>query len=246
MTPSPAPTRRLFDATVKRAYVGLRDAADRLLERRHGIETSGVVELERLGLAGPERERYKPTEWLTLRRILRRREVGSDDVFIDFGSGLGRVVYQAALRYPFKRVIGVELSPELNEIAERNLTRNRSHLRCGSFDLVAGDVLDYEIPDDVTVAFFANPFRGQTFGTVIERLLESIDRNPRTLRVIYRNPVEHERLMATGRFRPIRRLRGMRPTAEWSRSNSTIMYAAAPTAPPVAPAGGARAPDSPD
>jgi Histone methylation protein DOT1 len=230
MSPSTTnPGRRMFDATVKPVYARVRDTANQLLERHHGIETVGVIELEELGLAGAERERYKPTEWLTLPRVLRRREVGPDDVFIDFGSGLGRVVYQAALRYPFKRVIGVELSAQLNEIAERNLARNVSRLRCQSFLLVTRDVLDYDIPDDVTVAFFANPFRGDTFMTVIDRLLASIDRKPRTLRVIYRNPVEHERLEETGRFRVARRLRGMRPGREWSRSNSTVMYAAAPS-----------------
>jgi hypothetical protein len=220
--------RRVFDATVKPVYVRVRDGVNRGLERRHGIQTLGIIELEELGLAGPDRERYKPTEWSTLPRVLPRHRVGPEDVFIDFGSGLGRVVYQAALRYPFKRVIGVELSEQLNEVAQRNLERNRARLRCRSFELVAADVLEYEIPDDVTVAFFANPFRGATFATVIERLLESLDSHPRRLRLIYRNPVEHEHLMATGRFRPIKRLRGMRPTAEWSRSNSTVMYLALP------------------
>jgi Histone methylation protein DOT1 len=222
--------RRAFDRVVKPIYVGIRDRVNRRLDRRHGIETLGIVELEELGLAGPDRERYKPTEWSTLPRILRRADVGPDDVFIDFGSGLGRVVYQAALRYPFKRVIGVELSRELNEVAQRNLERNRARLRCADVELVVCDVLDYAIPDDVTVAFFANPFRGATFAAVVDRLLQSIDRRPRTLRLIYRNPVEHEHLMATGRFEVINRLRGMRPGADWSRSNSTTMYLARPSA----------------
>lgn len=221
--------RRVFDRTLKPVYVAARDRVNRHLESRHGIETLGIVELEELGLAGPDRERYKPTEWSTLPRILSRRDVGHDDVFIDFGSGLGRVVYQAALRYPFKRVIGVELSQQLTDVARRNLERNRSRLRCPEFELVVSDVLDYAIPDDVTVAFFANPFRGTTFATVVERLVQSIDRYPRTLRVIYRNPVEHEQLMATGRFEPVKRLRGMRPGAEWARSNSTTMYLARPS-----------------
>lgn len=244
-----ARVRRLFDITIKPGYVFIRDGINRLLERRHGIETLGVVELEELGLAGPGRQRYRPTEWTTLRRILRRREVGPEDVFIDFGSGLGRVVYQAALRYPFKRVIGVELSEQLNDVARRNLERNRSRLRCRSFELLAGDVLDFDIPDDVTVAFLANPFQGPIFTTVIERLLESVDRRPRPLRLIYRNPVEHAHLMSTGRFRPVRRLRGMRPGAEWSRSNSTVMYVATPrsgVAGPPARSGAGRPADHRD
>lgn len=223
--------RRVFDAIVKPPLVALRDAGTRLLERRHGIETAGRVELEELGLAGKDRVYYKPTEWLTLPRILPRREVAESDVFVDFGSGLGRVVYQAA-NYPFRRVVGIELSDQLNAVARRNIERNRDRLRCQEVELVTTDVLDYEIPDDVTVAFFANPFQGETFATVIERLLASVDRRPRRLRIIYRNPIEHEILMATGRVRPVRRLRGFRPSRDWSRSNSTRMYEVLPAPPP--------------
>jgi hypothetical protein len=218
--------RQLFDMTVKPVYCGVRDGVNRSVERRHGIETLGVIELEELGLAGPDRQRYKPVGWTTLRRILPRREVGPQDVFIDFGSGLGRAVYQAALLYPFRRVIGVELSEQLNVVARRNLEHNRDRLRCHRVELITSDVLDYEIPDDVTVAFIYNSFQGQTFAAVIDGLLRSLDARPRRLRLIYANPVEQDRVLATGRFRQIRKLRGMRPSADWARSNSTLLFEA--------------------
>ena len=46
----------------------------------------------------------------------------SDMVFVDFGSGKGRVVMIAA-SFPFKAVIGVELSSELHQIAMENVRR---------------------------------------------------------------------------------------------------------------------------
>ena len=55
--------------------------------------------------------------------------------------------------------------------------------------------MDYEVPDDVTVAFFDNPFVGRIFATVVDRLIASVDQAPRRLRIIYFNPVEHERVM---------------------------------------------------
>ncbi len=177
--------------------------------------------LEELGLAGPERRFYKPAGWSILPRILPTREVSVDDVFIDYGSGMGRIVYEAAARYPFKRVIGVELSSQLNEIARSNIDRNAHLLRCREVQFVTADVLDYEPPSDVTVAFFNNPFRGKILETAITRLLDGTDGS---LRVIYVNPSEHDLLMTTGRLKVIRRLRGWRPGTEWSRSNSTIMY----------------------
>jgi len=156
------------------------------------------------------------------------REVGDEDVFVDYGSGMGRVVYQAAAQYPFKRVIGVELSEELNAIARENIDRNRPRLRCQAVELLTSDALGFEVPPDVSIAFFFNPFTGELFASVIDRLLASYDRHPRRLRIIYRNPLEHERLIATGRVRPVRRVRGWRPGREWSRSNSTRMYEVTP------------------
>jgi len=220
--------RAAFGALARPAYRRLRRGVTYLLfERRLGIHTEGVVELEQLGLDGADRSRYLATGWSVLPRILPRRSVGPDDVFIDFGSGMGRVVLQAAT-YPFRRVIGVELSEELNAIARRNLELSRPSLRCQEVELVATDVLRYRVPDDVTVAFLANPFRGEIFRTVADELIASVDRAPRRLRIVYRNPVEHELLLATGRAEMVGRLRGWRPGARWSRLNATYLYALTP------------------
>jgi len=218
----------LFRATLRPLYVGIRERFVGWVERRNGIRTADVIELAALGLAAPERVHYQPTPWFALRRALPPRRVRPDDAFLDFGSGKGRVVFQAARNYPFKRVIGVELSAELNRVARDNIERNRDRLRCRDVQLVCADAVDFDIPDDVTVVFFYNPFTGQTFGTVIEHLLASVDRKPRPITIIYYNPVEHEQLMATGRVLVQRRLRGWRPGREWSRSNSARVYAVSP------------------
>jgi len=143
-------------------------------------------------------------------------------VFCDFGSGKGRVVCQAA-KYRFARVIGVELSEELNRIARENVARHRT-VRAGRVEIVTADVLDWPIPDDLSVAYFYNPFVGEIFHTVVTRLIESFDRHPRRLRILYVNPREHQYLLSTGRIRPVRHLRGWRPGKEWSRSHSAWLY----------------------
>jgi hypothetical protein len=216
---------RYSDVLVKAPYKWLRrSATDLLFERRYGVRTADVISLEELGLADSERTRYQPAGWLTLRRILPAAEVSEDDVFIDFGSGQGRIVLQAALRYPFRKVVGVEISEQLTQIARENLARTAHRLRCADVSLVCADALDYRIPDDVTVAYFYNPFTGSIFSRVMEALIDSVDRVPRTVRVIYANPVEERLLLGTGRARRVRTVRGLRPTAEWSRSNSVRMY----------------------
>jgi SAM-dependent methyltransferase len=217
--------QHIFFSVIKPPYIRMRRFLTYLLfERRYGVttdESAGRVDLDD---ENKERNQYRATALTSLRRILRRNEVGPDDVFIDLGSGMGRVVLQAALGYPFRHVIGVELSHQLHEIAQANVERNRDRLTSRNVTLINSDVLDYQIPDDVTIAFLYNPFVGDTFRTVVDRLIASVDRNPRSLRIIYGNPVEEEALLATGRVAPIRTLRGWRPTQEWSISNSFRMY----------------------
>jgi len=211
-------------SVLRPAYFWVRGTLVGWLERRNGIETDGEIGLAELGIDGPDRSRYKPAGWFMLRRILPSREVGPGDVFLDVGSGMGRAVFQAAKDYPFRRVIGVELSEQLNDVARGNIDRNRHRLRCQDVVLLAVDAAEYQVPDDVTVVFLYNPFTGEIFAGFIRQLLASIDRSPRRVRVIYGNPIEHDLLMGTGRFREVKLLRGLRPDPEWSRSNSTKLY----------------------
>ncbi len=209
---------------VNRPYARLRHfVGERLFERRFGVQTTGQVLLDEFGLAARDRVYYAPASWLTLRRALPRRDVTDRDVFIDFGSGMGRMVLEAAT-YPFKRVIGVELAEQLHDIACDNINRNRHRLRCKDVVLVRSDVLDYDIPDDITVAFFNNPFRDQVFAAVVRNLLDSVERKPRAVRVIYGNPVEDQFLMSTGRFLPLKTVPRPRSGQGWSPWGTTRTY----------------------
>ena len=174
-----------------------------LLERRLGLTTGRHVSVEELGLAVPGAKEYVPSAWQTLERVLPPHEVGSEDVFVDLGAGMGRVLLLAG-RYPFKRVIGVELSSDLANVARENLARAQHVLRCDSIDVVVADARRWAVPDDVTVVYMYNPLTGDAFGDVLQRLLESVDRRCRCVRLIYRNPREHCRVMATGRARLVR------------------------------------------
>ncbi|MGW3351949.1 class I SAM-dependent methyltransferase [Nonomuraea rubra] len=175
-----------------------------LYDQRYGVRTADFADLTEFGLDHPERVYYSPAHWGTLRRALPVGDVGGQDVFLDLGAGKGRMVLEAAGRYPFKQVIGVELSPELTEVARANLATTRLRMRAREVEFVQSDALDYDIPDDVSVVFLNNPFRGRTFAAAMDRLLRSADRNPRPITLIYFNPVEEEHLLRTGRFRHLR------------------------------------------
>jgi hypothetical protein len=79
-------------------------------------------------------------------------------------------------------------------------------LVCKDIELVTVDAAQYDIPDDVTVAYFYNPFEGQVFSDVVDRIRASLVRRPRNLRLIYVNPVMHDYLIHSG-FRMVREVR---------------------------------------
>jgi hypothetical protein len=172
------------------------------MEVRYGIRTDGDIDLEDLGVAASGRLGYEGSHWIGVRNALRRLDVGPDDVFADFGSGKGPAVLVAA-GFPFKRAIGVEISDDLTQAARKNLDRSRLKPVAGSIEFVTADVLEYEIPDDLSVVYLYNPFTGLLFARFIERLLRSVERYPRPMRLVYNYPFDHNYLIAHGRFRPI-------------------------------------------
>jgi hypothetical protein len=205
--------------TLARRYRMLRDRLGAaIFENGDFIDTAGQVSREELGFEDPDRTRYEASGWFFLRRALRKRDVRPGvDVFVDFGSGKGRAVYQAATRYPFKRVVGVEVAESLNEVARENIARNRHRLRCDDVEIATCDATRYRVPDDMTIAYFYNPFTGEPFKHVVDNIVASLDRNPRFLRIVYVNPKLEDYILGTGRFELTRRSKGLRRSiaARW-------------------------------
>lgn len=153
-----------------------------------------------------DRRPYVPSSWLVLPAALRHRPPHAEDVFLDVGSGKGRVVLQAA-RYPYRRVIGVELSPELTAVARANVELNRHRLKVRDIELVTADIVDYDIPDDVTTVYAFSPLYDDPFRALVEKLADLADRRGSPVTFIYSFPDMHDALMATGRARHVGRVK---------------------------------------
>jgi SAM-dependent methyltransferase len=177
--------------------------ANRILDR--GLNTSG--DSDQPENAVPGRTRYVPSAWHVLPRALHYLGVSKRDTFVDFGCGKGRVVHQAARR-PFRRVVGVEISPALAEIARAGLAARRRQHRCRHVEIVVADLKDFRVPDDLTIGYLFDPVAGETFSAVLQGIVDSIDRNPRRLRLIYVHPTLGGQVLATGRFRLLKEQRG--------------------------------------
>jgi SAM-dependent methyltransferase len=196
----PDPPKRTH--AVKRAAYVLMDrstrVADRLLDRR--LNTSSPARLPEHEHA--DRLHYVATPWHVLPRALRHVHASADDTFVDFGCGKGRVVHQAA-RWPLRRVIGVEVSAALADQARATVAAHAHQHQCGDVEIVVCDAAEYRVPDDMTIGFLFHPFGGETFDAVLQAIIDSTDRRPRRVRLIYVLPHGRARILATGRFRLI-------------------------------------------
>lgn len=159
---------------------------------RLGIDTRGFEIPADFGADAEGCHSYLGLSYPALHRLLRHAPLRGDggDVFVDIGSGLGRVVLQAAATLPLARAIGLEYSPGLHRRAQANLERARSRLRCREVQLVQGDARHYAIPDDASLVFFFMPFSAEILGPVLDGIRRSLQVAPRPLTILYVYPTD--------------------------------------------------------
>lgn len=159
-----------------------------------GIHTTRAVEVARLELSAEtgraHAHRYEPTPFGVLDDLL--LELGLDFpryTFVDLGSGKGRVLCLAA-HFPFKEVLGVELSPELHQIAVTNLAAlPASWRRAKKARSVVGDASTFELPAGPLVLYLFNPFAAPILGRVLANLERALHADPRPVHLLYYMPV---------------------------------------------------------
>jgi len=156
-------------------------------EWRLGVRTMGKVEREELGFEGSYHNCYYPSDYQSIYKALRALQIRpNEDVLLDYGSGMGRVIIVAAT-FPFRKVIGLELSERMNELAKENLSRARNKLQCQNVELVTGDAAGYQVPPDVNCVFFYNSFKGPVLSSALDNVRQSLLRTPRRLLFVYKN-----------------------------------------------------------
>ncbi len=107
------------------------------------------------------------------------------------------VVWTTA-RFALRRVIGVDHNEASTTTARRNLETWRGRRRCQDIAFLCEDAGEFEVPDDVSVVYFYNPFLGQTFLRVLANIGTSLARRPRRLTIIYLVPFMHDALVEAG------------------------------------------------
>jgi SAM-dependent methyltransferase len=112
--------------------------------------------------------------------------------FIDYGAGKGRMLFLAA-EFPFRRIVGVEYSPDLYQTLHSNLVAYESSLkRCNAIEAVLEDATQFPLPPEPLVLFFHHPFEAPVFRQVMDRIEQSLAESPREVLVIYYDPACRE------------------------------------------------------
>ncbi len=174
------------------AFTSMGMARYKLWDLWHGVETSKEVAFRDLdyqgGCYGPAREQYvypgwngdyTPSSGQFSERLRRLNLSWNSFVYVDLGAGKGKTLLMAA-ELPFRKVIGVELSQKLVELARRNLRRQRNFkVRCTDVEVIWQDATTYRYPPDALVLYALNSFPVPIMKMVLENLKESLREHPR-------------------------------------------------------------------
>jgi SAM-dependent methyltransferase len=162
----------------------------------HGVTTEALVFLGELDpdAIGPSLEfatHYEPTPVAEAEALLDASPLRPElATFVDVGAGMGRVVLLAARR-PFRRVVGIEISPALVEIARDNLAAAHGAQRAAKdVRIVAADAASFTFPRGDLVVYLYNPFRAPVLERMLANLLAAD--GAREIVLLYHTAVEHE------------------------------------------------------
>lgn len=150
--------------------------------------TSATVTARTRLLAAISGAPYQPSEPALFAEMLRALDTNfSQFTFIDIGSGKGRTLLMAA-EFGFRRVVGVELLPELHQVAVSNIAASGY----GNIESVCIDGREYQFPSEPLVIYLFNPLPAAALAEAIENLRRSLAQHPRAVKIIYHNPISED------------------------------------------------------
>jgi SAM-dependent methyltransferase len=161
-------------------------------DRAHGTDTSGFVYGQEMLTGHPAEEHGSPYAGVqpsVLRTVLSTMPNLDRCTFIDLGCGKGRPMLIAS-EFPFRDIVGVELSPMLVKAARWNADviaqryPERTKIR-----VVEGDATVFPMPDGDVILFLYNSFDHELTAKVAEGVKAALEADSsRSIYVVYCNP----------------------------------------------------------
>jgi SAM-dependent methyltransferase len=174
-------------------------------ERKYHIHTTGIDELQGLEAKGIDISHatmYMPLNYYVLEKLMEKStQYPHNKTFLDIGCGKGRVLAVAA-HFGFEEITGIDFSKELCEDAVKTTDSCKEKFPAAVFTIINNDAFYYELPKNITTILLFNPFDEVIMSGVIVNIARSQQLHPRTIRVLYANPV-HKSLFIDDGFTEI-------------------------------------------
>jgi SAM-dependent methyltransferase len=171
-------------------------------DQAHNVDTSGLIPAGNL-ITGHPNDAFVTAYYGIAPSILRtlidhwRETIPPHPIhsytFLDVGAGKGRAMLIAS-ELPFRQIIGIELNPEIADIAQSNLEIwQRDHAADDTAPAIAPiflhqqDALAFDLPRTPTLAFLYHPFEAPVFKHLLRRIEAQYARRPGTFDLLYVN-----------------------------------------------------------
>jgi SAM-dependent methyltransferase len=170
-------------------------------DRHYRIRTTGEDELKGLEKSGIDISHatlYMPSSYNVLEKLMKEiTKYPSNKTFLDIGCGKGRAMVVAA-EYGFTRIKGIDFSKEFCDYAGEVTKAYHSRNPSAEFTVIHAEASSYAIDPDITTIFLFNPFDEIITARLVENIQTSQSRNPRTIRVLYVNPIHKSSFLEKG------------------------------------------------
>jgi hypothetical protein len=170
---------------------------------------------------------YDPVRGSIFCRALKALPIRYEEfVFVDFGSGKGRALLLAS-HFPFKKIIGVEMTSQLNKIARTNIQIYKDKRRkCFDVESICSEATVFPIPLEKAVFYFFNPFGSNVMSRVLTNIEDSLRRHRREIFIVYAYPVYRKLLDQAPFLKIIKERKGYDEYTQYniyvSRTNQTM------------------------
>jgi SAM-dependent methyltransferase len=169
----------------------------------HGVETDGKVPVTDLDIPNHLKThavRYQPTKIAVFNQAMR----GLPDrdlekfAFVDFGCGKGRCLLLST-QFPFSKIVGIEVSGSLSDVARDNAGRFRSGEFSDKIEVQQAAAAEARLPRCPSVYFFYNPFDRKVMAETLDNILSVLEETGNEAFIVYVNPM-HDSLMPESGF----------------------------------------------
>lgn len=132
---------------------------------------------------------YEVTYYRDLVTMFDRVKIEPEDTIVDFGCGLGRVLFYCNSRH-YCKTVGIENNKQLFDGLLANAANYQKkfldqEMRMNFYNI---DADKYEVGYEDKFFYFFNPFSREVFKNVLQNIIASVKKNPRDIELIIYYP----------------------------------------------------------